>query len=140
MIRALWTTGPEVSFTGRHYRIAGATPGPAPAHDINIWLGAYQPRMLGLVGRVADGWVPSSPYLPPEQLPAANQIIDAAAVDAGRSPDAVRRIYNIGGEFNESGKDFFRARLHCGSSSSPSSPWSTASAGTSSTGSNPKTS
>jgi len=106
VIRALWLAGPEVSFTGRHYRIAGATPGPTPAHDINIWLGAYQSRMLGLVGRVADGWVPSSPYLTPEQLPAANQIIDAAAVDAGRSPDAVRRIFNIGGEFNRTGRGF----------------------------------
>lgn len=37
VIRALWTTGPEVSFNGRHYRIAGAKPGPAPAHDMNIW-------------------------------------------------------------------------------------------------------
>ena len=108
VIRALWVAGPEVSFTGRHYRIAGATPGPTPAHDINIWLGAYQPRMLGLVGRVADGWVPSSPFLPPEQLPAANQIIDAAAVDAGRSPDAVRRVYNIGGDFNGSGEGYLQ--------------------------------
>ena len=83
---------------------AGAKPGPAPAHDMNIWLGAYQPRMLGLVGRVADGWIPSSPYLPPEQLATANRIIDAAAIDAGRSPDAVRRIYNIGGEFSRNGK------------------------------------
>jgi alkanesulfonate monooxygenase SsuD/methylene tetrahydromethanopterin reductase-like flavin-dependent oxidoreductase (luciferase family) len=106
VIRALWTTGPELSFNGRHYRIAGAKPGPAPAHDMNIWLGAYQPRMLRLVGRVADGWIPSSPYLPPEQLPAANQIIDVAAVDAGRSPDAVRRIYNIGGEFSRTGRGF----------------------------------
>ena len=64
--------------------------------------------MLGLVGRVADGWIPSSPYLPPEQLPAANQIIDAAAIDAGRSPDAVRRIYNIGGEFSRNGTGFLQ--------------------------------
>lgn len=61
---------------------------------------------MGLVGRVADGWIPSSPYLPPEQLAAANQIIDVAAVDAGRSPDAVRRIYNIGGEFSRTGRGF----------------------------------
>ncbi len=108
VIRALWTPGPDVSFTGRHYRIAGATPGPAPAHDINVWLGAYQPRMLRLVGRVADGWVPSSPFLPPEQLPVANQIIDAAAVGAGRSPEAVRRIYNIGGQFSRTGSGFLQ--------------------------------
>ena len=72
------------------------------------WLGAYQPRMLGLVGRVADGSIPSSPYLPPEQLATANRIIDAAAIDAGRSPDAVRRIYNIGGEFSRNGKGFLQ--------------------------------
>jgi len=119
---------------------AGAKPGPAPAHDMNIWLGAYQPRMLGLVGRVADGWIPSSPYLPPEQLAAANRIIDAAAIDAGRSPDAVRRIYNIGGEFRRNGKGFLQGPPACGSSSSPSSRWSTASADTSSAGSNPATS
>ena len=87
---------------------AGAKPGPVPAHDMNMWLGAYQPRMLGLVGRVADGWIPSSPYLPPELLAAANRIIDAAAIDAGRSPDAVRRIYNIGGEFSRNGKGFLQ--------------------------------
>lgn len=103
LIRALWTSGPEVSFSGKHYRLAGAKPGPAPAHDMNIWFGAYQPRMLRLVGRVADGWIPSSPYLPPGQLAAANQIIDGASVDAGRSPDAVRRIYNISGEFSRNG-------------------------------------
>ena len=108
VIRALWTTGPQVSFNGKHYRISGAKPGPTPAHDMGIWLGAYQPRMLGLVGRVADGWIPSSPYLPPEHLPAANQIIDAAAVDAGRSADAVRRIYNIGGEFSRTGSGFLQ--------------------------------
>ncbi len=108
VIRSLWTMGPEVSFNGRHYRIEGAKPGPVPAHDMNIWLGAYQPRMLRLVGRVADGWIPSSPYLPPEQLPAANKIIDAAAADAGRSSDAVRRIYNIDGEFSGTGKGFLQ--------------------------------
>ena len=108
LIRALWTSGLEVSFSGGHYRIVGATPGPAPAHDMNIWLGAYQPRMLGLVGRVADGWISSSPYLPPEQLAASNEIIDGSAIDAGRSPDAVRRIYNISGEFNRTGTGFLQ--------------------------------
>jgi alkanesulfonate monooxygenase SsuD/methylene tetrahydromethanopterin reductase-like flavin-dependent oxidoreductase (luciferase family) len=108
IIRALWTTGPEVWFEGKHYQIAGATAGPAPAHDIDIWLGAYQPRMLRLVGRVADGWVPSSPFLRPEQLAAANRIIDGAAVKAGRSPAEVRRIYNIGGDFASTAGGFLQ--------------------------------
>ena len=30
---------------------------------IDIWIGAYKPRMLALTGRKADGWLPSLPYL-----------------------------------------------------------------------------
>jgi len=67
--------------------------------DIGIWLGAHGPGMLRLTGRVADGWVPSSWVLPTERLPAANAVIDAAAVDVGRSPREIRRGYNIEGDF-----------------------------------------
>ena len=71
-------------------------------------MGAYKERMLRLTGELADGWLPSSPYAPPEQLAAMNAIIDAAAVDAGRSPAAVRRIYNIGGSFDGPGSAFLQ--------------------------------
>ena len=108
IIRALWTPGPDVRFAGRYYHLDGAKPGPAPAHDVNIWLGAYQPRLLRLVGRLADGWVPSSPHLRPDHLAAANQIIDQAAIGAGRSPQAVRRLYNIGGDFTAAGSGFLQ--------------------------------
>jgi alkanesulfonate monooxygenase SsuD/methylene tetrahydromethanopterin reductase-like flavin-dependent oxidoreductase (luciferase family) len=100
IIRALWTADADVHFEGKHYHLHGAKPCPASVHDIDIWLGAYQPRMLRLTGRIADGWVPSSPGLPPERLAGANKIIDEAAVEAGRSPEAVRRGYNIAGEFS----------------------------------------
>jgi alkanesulfonate monooxygenase SsuD/methylene tetrahydromethanopterin reductase-like flavin-dependent oxidoreductase (luciferase family) len=108
LIRALWKPGPAVRSEGRYYRLDGATPGPVPAHDIRIWLGAYQPRLLRLVGRIADGWVPSSPFLPPEGLSAANGVIDQSAVAAGRSPDAVRRLYNIDGDFTATGSGFLQ--------------------------------
>ncbi|WP_405883530.1 LLM class flavin-dependent oxidoreductase [Streptomyces sp. NBC_01136] len=108
IIRALWTSGDDLCFEGKHYHLDGARRGPVPAHDIDIWLGAYQPRMLRLIGGIADGWVPSSPFLPPEHLPAANQIIDEAAAEAGRSPRAVRRIYNIGGSFDAAGTGFLQ--------------------------------
>src|SRR5919198_1129100 len=49
--------------------LEGVKPGPQPAHPIGIWLGAYGPRMLRLVGRLADGWVPSVPRLPFEEVP-----------------------------------------------------------------------
>ncbi|GHJ41518.1 LLM class flavin-dependent oxidoreductase [Streptomyces sp. TS71-3] len=99
VIRALWTSEEDVEFQGRHYRLGGARPGPRPLHGIGIWFGAYQPRMLRVVGTIGDGWIPSSPFFPPEALPGANRLIDEAAQAAGRSPEGIRRGYNIGGEF-----------------------------------------
>jgi hypothetical protein len=108
VIRALWTPGRGARLRGKHYELNGAKPGPFPAHDVGIWIGAYKERMLRLTGELGDGWLPSSPYAPPEQLAAMNAIIDAAAADAGRSPAAVRRIYNIGGSFGRSGSAFLQ--------------------------------
>lgn len=90
VIRSLWSAGPTVDFTGRYYQLVGASTHPAAAGNVEIWLGAYQSRMLRLTGRVADGWIPSSPACPPEALGAANSIIDDAATASGRSPAAVR--------------------------------------------------
>jgi alkanesulfonate monooxygenase SsuD/methylene tetrahydromethanopterin reductase-like flavin-dependent oxidoreductase (luciferase family) len=69
--------------------------GPAPAHDVEIWIGAIGPRMLELTGRVADGWLPSESYVPPETLAERNGRIDDAALAAGRDPSVVRRLYNV---------------------------------------------
>ena len=60
VIRRLWTPGPPVQFQGRWYRLEGARPGPAPAHPIGIWVGAYRRRLLELTGRLADAWVPTT--------------------------------------------------------------------------------
>jgi alkanesulfonate monooxygenase SsuD/methylene tetrahydromethanopterin reductase-like flavin-dependent oxidoreductase (luciferase family) len=73
----------------------GKFEGPAPAHDIGIWLGAYKPRMLRMTGALADGWVPSQSYLPPEQVPEAMQRVDDAAAAEGRDPKQIRRVYNL---------------------------------------------
>ena len=106
VIRALWTPGRGARLHGKHYDLNGAKPGPFPVHQVGIWVGAYKERMLRLTGELADGWLPSSPYAPPEQLAAMNAVIDAAAIDAGRPPAAVRRIYNIAGSFGGSGTGF----------------------------------
>lgn len=99
ILRELWDTSTSAVAThaGVHYQVSGQR-GPAPAHPVEIWLGAYQPRMLRLTGRAADGWLPSSSYLPPEGLDAAQAQIDQAAEAAGRSPTRVRRLYNISGQ------------------------------------------
>jgi alkanesulfonate monooxygenase SsuD/methylene tetrahydromethanopterin reductase-like flavin-dependent oxidoreductase (luciferase family) len=97
VIRLMWSSEPSVSFKGKHYSLAGARPGPQPAHPIGIWVGAFKPRMLRLVGRKADGWLPSLGVLTRDELRAGNELIDAAAEKAGRDPGSIRRIINVQG-------------------------------------------
>jgi alkanesulfonate monooxygenase SsuD/methylene tetrahydromethanopterin reductase-like flavin-dependent oxidoreductase (luciferase family) len=101
IIRLFWSGERTVSYTGRHYSVTGLHPGPPPRHPIGIWVGGVGPRMLQLIGRDADGWIPSFGYVEPDQVPAKQQRIDDAARAAGRSPAAIRRIYNLMGEITE---------------------------------------
>jgi alkanesulfonate monooxygenase SsuD/methylene tetrahydromethanopterin reductase-like flavin-dependent oxidoreductase (luciferase family) len=103
VIRLMWSDQRPVRFAGRHYRLDGAQPGPRPAHDIGIWVGGYGPRMLELIGRKADGWVPSSPHAPPDVLPERQRRIDEAAAAAGRDPATIRRVYNVLGAIEPAG-------------------------------------
>jgi alkanesulfonate monooxygenase SsuD/methylene tetrahydromethanopterin reductase-like flavin-dependent oxidoreductase (luciferase family) len=101
VIRQLWSAERSVSFDGRYYRLDDARPGPRPAHPIEIWVGAFKPRMLRLVGRKADGWLPSLGVLTPDELRAGNERIDTAADKAGRDRSAIRRIINLQGVIGE---------------------------------------
>jgi len=105
IVRQLWdTTDSEpVRVPGTHHRAVGARRGPAPAHPVGIWVGAYKPRMLRLIGRLADGWLPTLDYLQPGDLAAGNARIDEAASAAGRHPGDIRRLLNIGGRFAPGG-------------------------------------
>lgn len=98
VLRLMWSGQRSVRFDGRFYGVRGVHPGPAPAHPISIWVGGTGPRMLGLIGRLADGWIPSISYVPPLRLPEMHQRIDEAAGAAGRDPAAVRRLYNVFGQ------------------------------------------
>jgi alkanesulfonate monooxygenase SsuD/methylene tetrahydromethanopterin reductase-like flavin-dependent oxidoreductase (luciferase family) len=102
VIRAIWAADGPVHHDGTHFHLDGVESGPPPAHGIEIWLGAYKPRMLRLTGAKADGWLPSQGYIDMQQLPDLNARIDAAAETAGRPPDAVRRMLNINGSFGAS--------------------------------------
>ena len=106
VIRATWAPSGTVRVDGEFHRSWGAHAGPAPAHDVAIWIGAIKPRMLALTGRAGDGWLPSSPYVGPDQLAEHNARIDEAATAAGRDPAAVRRLYNIAGRFERNGSGF----------------------------------
>lgn len=106
IIRGIWDAeNPNrLVVDGKHHQVVGAKRGPAPLHDIGIWLGALKPRMLRLVGRKADGWLPSLGYMKSlDQLTESNAVIDEAAVKAGREPSEIRRLVNINGQFTEQG-------------------------------------
>lgn len=97
VIRLMWGGQRGARFSGTFYQLQGVHPGPVPAHPIGIWLGVLGPRMLELTGRIADGWVPSASYAPPERLAAMHERIDAGAAAAGRPPAAIQRLYNLFG-------------------------------------------
>jgi alkanesulfonate monooxygenase SsuD/methylene tetrahydromethanopterin reductase-like flavin-dependent oxidoreductase (luciferase family) len=101
VMRLVWSDERSLRFDGEFYSLRGMRPGPHPVHEIGIWVGAYGPRMLGLIGRLADGWVPSLAYSPPERLPELQERIDEAATGAGREPKEIRRAYNVGGRIGE---------------------------------------
>jgi alkanesulfonate monooxygenase SsuD/methylene tetrahydromethanopterin reductase-like flavin-dependent oxidoreductase (luciferase family) len=103
VVRLMWSGERSVRFDGRYYRLAGVKPGPAPVHQIGIWLGVGGRRTLALVGRAADGWVPSSGWATPDKLPDMHARIDEAAVAAGRDPAAIARVYNVWGAIGGTG-------------------------------------
>jgi hypothetical protein len=108
LFHSVWDTSTRggVRLAGEHYRVTGAKRGPKPAHDIPIWVGALKPRMLRLIGEKADGWLPSLARLQEGDLERGNQIIDDAAVTAGRDPSQIRRLVNIHGSFTSDSHGF----------------------------------
>jgi alkanesulfonate monooxygenase SsuD/methylene tetrahydromethanopterin reductase-like flavin-dependent oxidoreductase (luciferase family) len=104
VMRMVWSGERSLRFDGEFYSLKGMRPGPPPAHDIGVWIGAYGPRMLGLIGRRADGWVPSLGYSPPGRLPQMHKLIDEGAAEAGRVPSEIKRIYNVSGTIGPEGE------------------------------------
>jgi alkanesulfonate monooxygenase SsuD/methylene tetrahydromethanopterin reductase-like flavin-dependent oxidoreductase (luciferase family) len=97
IIRGFWSGERSLNISGEYYSLKGVHPGPQPARPIGIWIGARGPRMLKLIGRLADGWLPSlgGHYLTPGDLTDGQAAIDAAAHAAGRDPSAIERAVNI---------------------------------------------
>jgi alkanesulfonate monooxygenase SsuD/methylene tetrahydromethanopterin reductase-like flavin-dependent oxidoreductase (luciferase family) len=114
VMRLVWSEERSVRFDGEIYALKGLKPGPHPAHEIGIWVGAGGPRMLDLIGRLADGWVPSMGWATPDRLPEMHERIDEGAARAGRDPAEIRRAYNISGMIGEANE---------GSLNGPASKW-----------------
>ena len=103
VMRLIWSEDRSVRFDGEIYTLKGVKPGPRPAHEMGIWVGAGGPRMLGLIGYLADGWIPSMGWATPDKLPAMHQRIDEGAEKAGREPGEIQRVYNVSGNIGAEG-------------------------------------
>jgi alkanesulfonate monooxygenase SsuD/methylene tetrahydromethanopterin reductase-like flavin-dependent oxidoreductase (luciferase family) len=95
ILRGFWSGERSLSLGGEHYRVHGAKPGPAPAHPIGLWIGAYGPRMLRLTGRLGDGWLPSLGNMSTDDVPAMHGLVDEGARRAGRDPTEIERAINL---------------------------------------------
>jgi alkanesulfonate monooxygenase SsuD/methylene tetrahydromethanopterin reductase-like flavin-dependent oxidoreductase (luciferase family) len=104
VIRGLWSQ-PSFTFTGRLYRTDAADIAPRPGHRIPIWLGTYGARALAVTGRLADGWIPSLGYAPPERIPVLRDRVIAAARQAGRDPEEITCAYNVAIRVDEPAED-----------------------------------
>jgi len=108
VIRLIWSGERGRRYEGKFYRLAGVNTGPRPAHPIGIWIGAGGPRMLNLIGRKADGWVPSMwPGMTAAILSRGNRAIEEAGTAAGRNPTSIRRILNLSGSIEQGRSEGF---------------------------------
>jgi probable F420-dependent oxidoreductase len=87
LLRRLWTEE-SVTFDGADEHVTGAGLAPLPVQrPIPVWFGAQSAAAYRRVGRLGDGWFPQVP--PGPELDAAREIVEAAAVAAGRDPAAI---------------------------------------------------
>ena len=101
IIRLMWSGQRGLRFEGNHYSLDGIHSGPVPLHEIEIWFGVYGPKACRLLGRVADGWLPSMGRSTVEALASRNRLIDEEAYSAGRDPADIRRMLNISGTITD---------------------------------------
>ncbi len=87
LLRRLWTEQ-TVSFDGDFDRVTGAGLAPLPVQrPIPVWIGAASAPGYERAGRLADGWFPM--MAPGPELDGARAVVERAAVEAGRNPDAI---------------------------------------------------
>ncbi len=95
IIRGAWTRD-GFDHAGAVHRVSALDVEPKPDRRIPVWLGTFGPRALEVTGRLADGWIPSLGFAPPERVPAMRERMLTAAEASGRRPEEVRCVYNVG--------------------------------------------
>lgn len=88
-------TGDDVTFEGRHYRLAGASYNPKPVQQPRppLWIGAGgEKRMIPLAARHADVW---HTFGDVDTLRRKARIFDDHAERAGRDPASITRATDL---------------------------------------------
>lgn len=95
ILRGMWAND-SFSYEGKRYSVEEAVLDPKPVSGtIPILIGAMKPRMLGVAGRLADGWLKNGGWPEsPEAYAALQEGVDRAAEKAGRDPGKIRRVVN----------------------------------------------
>lgn len=91
IIRLLWETDQPVSFEGEFWTLKDAVLGLGPYESGKyppIWIAAHGPRMLQLVGKHGDGWLPYR-HMDAREYGAMLGSIRQTASQHGRDPDAI---------------------------------------------------
>ncbi len=85
LLRRLWTED-AVDHDGPRFHYRGLSVRPRPIQQpIDLWLGGLAPAALRRIGRLADGWLPSTCTV--AEAAAGRAMIEAAAAAAGRRID-----------------------------------------------------
>jgi probable F420-dependent oxidoreductase len=90
--RALWSSQEPMDFQGRYFslRQVAVSPSPSRSGGPPVLLAGAAPGALRRAGRRFDGWLPYSPT--PEAFAAQLADVRAAALEAGRDPDAIAPV------------------------------------------------
>jgi FAD/FMN-containing dehydrogenase/alkanesulfonate monooxygenase SsuD/methylene tetrahydromethanopterin reductase-like flavin-dependent oxidoreductase (luciferase family) len=98
ILRSMWVPdGHPVHAAGPAHRVPGADPGPAPAHDVPIWLSGTDETLIDVAARTADGWWidATASGVDPSTVSSAQLRLDVAARRARRDPAEIRRLLTV---------------------------------------------
>jgi alkanesulfonate monooxygenase SsuD/methylene tetrahydromethanopterin reductase-like flavin-dependent oxidoreductase (luciferase family) len=94
LLRAFWAGGP-VTFSGRHFSVAGATPAVAPPSGMQVLIGGYSEDSRRAAAAAGDGWLANWLYSPGTFGRLLSEVRDFAR-RAGRDPSGIMGGYLTG--------------------------------------------